>query len=114
MLTETEFDEIEQRCNAAPEGPWMVELNEDFSYFVQRHTETAPRISKKFYPSEVAQRLPEFDVTDKNGYVVHNPQMQCDLTDSTINQLNFIAYAREDIPKLIAEVKELKKNLSAK
>ena len=114
MLTEAELNEIEQRCDAAPNGPWMVELNEDFSYFVRRHTETAPRISKKFYPNEVAQRLPEFDVTDSNGYVVHNPQMVCDVTESTINQLNFIAYARVDMPKLIDEVKELRKLLSSK
>ncbi len=110
MLTEDELSEIEQRCQAAPEGPWMVTLNENFSFHVRKHAETAPRISPKFYPEEVVRRLAEFDVTDENGFVVHNPQVQCAVADGVLHQLNFIAHARADVPRLLAEIKALRKN----
>ena len=110
-MTENELTEIEQRCHAAPEGPWMVELIEHDTFFVAKHVETAATINPKFYPQEVAQRTAEFDVTDKYGYVIHNPKMQCDLTDGTLAKLNFIAHAREDVPKLVEEIRELREKL---
>ena len=111
LMTENELTEIERRCKATPEGPWLVELVEHDLFFVARHIETAPTINAKFYGKEVAQRTPEFDVTDKCGYVIHNPNMVCDVSDGEIAKLNFIAYAREDVPKLIAEIRELRAKL---
>jgi hypothetical protein len=86
----------------------MVVLDDDFRFEVLRHVEAAVSISQSFYPKEVAQRTAEFDVTDKHGYVVHNPHMQCDLTDEILNKLKFIAHAREDVPKLVAEIRALR------
>lgn len=111
MLTNKQLSEIERRCNAAPEGPWMVELTDIDHFFVVKHIETAPVIDRKFYPAEVAKRTAEFDVLDEHGYVRFNPEMFCDLTDGQIGKLEFIAHAREDMPKLIAEVKELRAKL---
>ncbi len=89
----------------------MVELTEHDTFFVLTHVETAATINPKFYPKEVAQRTAEFDVTDKYGYVIHNPKMQCDLTDGAVAKLEFIAHAREDVPKLLAEIRELRERL---
>ena len=111
MMTERELTEIEQRCGATPEGPWLVELVECDMFVVRKHVETAAAINKKFYPPEVAQRVPEFDVTDRYGYVIHNPKMLCDVSDGLIAKTHFIAHAREDVPKLIAEIRELRVRL---
>lgn len=111
MMTGNELTAIEERCRVAPEGPWLVELVDHDTFFVAKHVETGTTINRKFYPKEVAQRTPEFDVTDKHGYIIHNPKMVCDVSDGAIAKLNFIAYAREDIPKLIAEVRELRQKL---
>lgn len=111
MMTENELTEIEQRCHATPEGPWLVELTDYDNFFVAKHIETTAAINRKFYPEEVAQRTPEFDVLDKHGYVIHNPTMVCEVSDDNIAKLNFIAYSREDVPKLIAEVRELRAKL---
>lgn len=89
----------------------MVELVDHDTFFVAKHVKTAATINPKFYPKEVAQRTPEFDVTDEHGYVIHNPKMVCDVSDGAIAKLNFIAYAREDIPRLIAEVRALREKL---
>lgn len=110
-MTENELSEIEQRCEVTPEGPWLVELIDYDKFFVAKHVETRAAIDKKFYPPEVAQRVPEFDVTDSNGYVIHNPQMVCDVSDGLIAKTNFIAHAREDVPRLLAEVRELRAKL---
>jgi hypothetical protein len=107
-MTEKELTAIERRCQATPEGPWLVELVEHDLFFVAKHIKTAPTINRKFYPNEVAQRTPEFDVTDECGYVIHNPNMVCGVSAGEIAKLNFIAYAREDVPKLIAEIRELR------
>lgn len=111
MMTEAEIAEIEKRCEAALEGPWMVELNEDFSFSVLNHVETAPTISAKFYGDEIARRTSEFDVTDKHGYVIHNPKMNCGISQERIATLNFLAHSREDIPKLLKEVRDLRRQL---
>jgi hypothetical protein len=113
MMTETQLSEIEKRCQATPEGPWLVELQDYDTFFVAKHVETAPTINAKFYGKEIAQRTPEFDVTDKHGYVIHNPDMCCDVSAGMIAKLNFIAYTREDIPKLLAEVRELRAKLES-
>lgn len=112
MLTEKELKEIEQRCQAAPEAPWMVELIEHDTFFILKHVETAATIDAKFYPPEVAQRTAEFDVTDKHGYIIHNPDMICDVSDGECAKLEFIAHSREDVPKLLAEIRELRARLN--
>ncbi len=110
-MTEKELSEIEQRCHATPEGPWLVELTDHDNFFVAKHVETTAAINRKFYPQEVAQRTREFDVLDKHGYVIYNREMVCDVSDGTIAKLNFIAHSREDVPNLIAEVRELRAKL---
>ena len=113
-MTEKELNDIEQRCQATPEGPWLAELTEHDTFFIAKHVETAATINAKFYPPEVAQRTPEFDVTDKHGYVIHNPDMVCDISDGERAKLEFIAHSREDVPKLLAEIRELREKLNIK
>lgn len=110
MLTEQEINEIQNRCNAAPEGPWMVSLNKDHTIDVQRHVETSVTIAKDFFPEEIQKRPAEWDVQDKHDYFI--PTREADVMDGTKNKLNFIAYAREDMPKLLAEIYRLKEEVS--
>lgn len=107
-MTQAELDEIEKRANAATPGPWRIDCrscsNEqsDPSWpetdFLQFHVQGT-------------------DVVPMNGF--HDPidgrkligpkEVRWGRGDYYGRDADFIAHAREDIPKLIARVRELEK-----
>lgn len=109
MLTESEFSEIENRCSAAQRGPWMVKLMEHKLICVGTHSETAVRVDQKLLSEEVRQQVDEWDVKDDHGFIRPCPQVES-MTKSIQSTLEFIAYSRTDVPKLLEEIKRLKRN----
>ena len=88
MMTEDELKEIEERANAAKPGPWKW-----------NHLDDRDRTCLE-YGSD------KFDVISHGytsyGYIDYSSYLDIDKSDAT-----FIEHAREDIPKLIAEVRRL-------
>jgi hypothetical protein len=86
-ITTEELNVIEQRCNAATPGPWV-------SYVEGR------------------------DHTSGESFILRglegNLEEDLYLTGATVADQDFIANARQDIPRLIREVKRLKSLLNAK
>ena len=87
-MTEYEIKEIEDRCNLASRGPWI-------SLIEGRDIESA----NSFIMTGIADG--EDIWSDKRGEDIY-------LTGATTADQDFIAHARQDIPKLIAEIKRLK------
>src|SRR5260370_30287915 len=107
MITEAELLEIENRCNAAQSGPWMVGYSEHREFVVITHIVPAVRVIPELLPTEMRQRISEWDVQDAHGYVQPCPEAGMDReTEST---LRFIAYSRTDVPKLLEEIRRLRR-----
>lgn len=86
-MTENELKEIEDRCKLASPGPWK-------SLIEGRDIESAD--------SFIMTGIAEEDIwSEKRGADIY-------LTGATIADQDFIAHARQDIPKLISEIKLLK------
>ena len=82
MLTEIELIEIENRLNKSQNGPW------------------------KAYIEGVDQESgSSFIMTGTDG----NRQVDIEMIGATIADYDFIANAKQDIPKLINEIRQLKK-----
>ncbi len=87
-MTEEELIEIENRCKAATEGAWK-------SYVEGRDHESGD----SFIMTGV----------DKGENIWSSSRQQdIYLSGATVADQDFIAHAREDIPKLLAEIKRLK------
>lgn len=87
-LTEQELDAIESRCSLATPAPWT-------SYWEGRDGES--------FASFIMQHL---DGQQRDLYLTfdYSPKSQArDLADQ-----DFIAHAREDLPRVLAEVRRLK------
>ena len=78
-MTESELNEIDNRCNKATKGPWksMIEGRDHSSG-------------------------DSFIMTAGEDIYISNPLLD--------NNQDFIANARQDIPKLIAEIRKLREN----
>ncbi len=81
MITEEELIQIEQRANLAQAGPWKA-------YIEGRDHESGS----------------DFIMTGTEGSRGEDIEM----TGATDFDYDFIANARQDIPRLIAEIRELK------
>ena len=84
MLTEKELFEIESRANQTQNGPWKA-------YIEGRDHESGSN----------------FIMTGND----ENRGEDIEMSGATIADYEFIANAKQDIPKLIAEIRELKKKL---
>ena len=84
MLTEKELEEIEKRANQTQNGPWKA-------YIEDRDHESG----SNFIMTGLAENRGE----------------DIEMFGATIADYDFIANAKQDIPKLIAEIRELKKKL---
>ena len=82
VLTDEELDAIEARCEAASAGPWvsMVEGRD--------HTSGSSFIRT--------------GAVDDRGENI-------ELTGATVSDQDFIAHARQDVPRLLAEVRRLRR-----
>lgn len=85
-MTSEELREIEQRCEAASEGPWRYEVDEKPGVVTWEHVR-GPR------PFALHQST-------------NHPQDSRDLA--------FIAHARTDVPRLVAEVRRLQAELEGR
>ena len=87
-MTDNEIKEIEDRCNHTTPGPWT-------SLIEGRDFESGS--------SFIMTGIPDGENiwSDKRGEDIY-------LTGATTADQDFIAHARQDIPKLIAEIKRLK------
>jgi hypothetical protein len=84
MLTEKELEEIETRANQTQNGPWKA-------YIEGRDHESG----SNFIMTGVGENRGE----------------DIEMFGAKIADYDFIANAKQDIPKLIAEIRELKKKL---
>jgi len=80
-MTDSELNEIEQRCNKATLGPWK-------SYIEGRDHDSGE----------------SFIETGGENIYLNNPLFD--------NNQDFIAHSRQDIPKLIEEIRKLKSEIS--
>src|SRR5436190_23627702 len=75
MLTVAELNEIENRCNAAQRGPWMVAIGKHIRIVIATHDESVVRILPELLPPEKGQRVGESNIYDDNGYVISCPEV---------------------------------------
>ena len=83
-LTDGDLDRIERRCNAATKGPWES--------FVE---------GRDF--------LGGSDFIRTGGLDADSPDIE--LIGATVEDQDFIAHARQDVPQLLEEVRRLKRIL---
>jgi hypothetical protein len=83
-LTDGDLDRIERRCNAATKGPWES--------FV-----------------EGRDHLGGNDFIRTGGMDSESPDIE--LLGATVDDQDFIAHARQDVPRLLEEVRGLKRIL---
>ena len=84
ILTDQELKEISDRCSKATNGPWIS------------YVEGRDHVSGS-----------NFIMTGLDD----NRGEDIELFGATIDDQDFIAHARQDIPKLLAEIESLKKQL---
>jgi hypothetical protein len=84
MITEQELNDIEQRCSMAQSIPWKA-------YIEGRDHESGSNIIKT-------------GESDKRGE-------DLEILGATDADLDFIAHARQDVPRLIEEIRRLKRFL---
>lgn len=101
-LSERELNDIEERANSATPGPWFVQQLDDREFMTLVAVSTAPDAesddSSKGFQSgrNVALTL------------VQNPLYAAISDELWDENARFIAHAREDIPRLVTEVKRLR------
>lgn len=83
-MTDEELDEIERRCEAARHGPWR-------SYAEGRDHESGSNFI--MVGSDDGARSKDIE-----------------LSGATVEDQDFIAHARQDVPRLLAEVRRLRGN----
>jgi hypothetical protein len=86
-LSSEELDQIEARCAAAVSGPWKS--------FIEGRDHTSG--SSFIMTGSPDQRGPDIE-----------------LSGATSQDQDFIAHAREDVPRLLAEIRRLRQLLSEK
>jgi len=115
-MTRKELDEIERRASAATSGPWQHESFPSGTEYVHMRFASGKRGPAIFGP----------DKSDQDGHVgahmnLYNVPAFRTLTSETEEDLHrekaanaeFIAHAREDVPRLLAEVHALQAKLAA-
>ena len=98
-MTEQELQAIEERASKATPGAWIVEAGE-YS-------------GRDWMIGSVAMFLGASCWDDKCYTVTTNQVHASELEGDAKTDAEFIAYAREDVPALIAEVKRLRAKLDA-
>jgi hypothetical protein len=101
-VTNEELEEIELRCEAATPGPWFVRhLDDDYAMNLTA-VSTTPDTGQ-------GERWPNFDSTTIVAATLVQQPRYVDLADGRWDEnARFIAHARTDIPRLVAEIKRLR------
>ena len=100
-MTEKQLREIEERANAATEGPWECVPRDVFFYKVDGETRLDDR------PILTLEKVASYGHDRFLGADIEGPPEPGRGT-LTVPDAWFIAHARTDIPALIAEVRRLK------
>ncbi|WP_069677315.1 hypothetical protein [Formosa sp. Hel1_33_131] len=91
-MTEEELKEIEERCLSGTKGPWIP--------MIEGITHTC------------GDDFIMIGVKDADDYENLSRGNDLYLSDGNNEDLNFVANAKQDIPKLIAEIRKLKEKLN--
>jgi hypothetical protein len=99
-LSDAELDQIERRADAATPGPWFVRLLDDAMSLVA--VSTQPDTGQ-------GERWPDFEPSTIIAATVVQEPRYVDIEDGRWDEnAHFIARARSDIPRLVAEVRRLR------
>ncbi|MGI5520409.1 hypothetical protein ACQEUX_05595 [Micromonospora sp. CA-259024] len=106
-MTDEELAEIEELANAATPGPWYVrQLDDDFAMSLVAIS-TIP-------DTALGERWPDFDPSEIVAATLVQQPRYVDVADERWDEnARFIASARQDIPRLIAEIRRLRHLLGA-
>ncbi|HEX6682270.1 MAG TPA: hypothetical protein VF062_05720 [Candidatus Limnocylindrales bacterium] len=97
-----ELAEIEERAEAATPGPWYAHFIDDDHFANLVAVSTKPESVRIGHSDTVAATLIQF------------PARYVDIADERWDEnAYFIAHARQDIPRLLAEVRRLRKLLES-
>jgi hypothetical protein len=101
-MREEELEEIEELCSAATPGPWYVRTLDDELAMNLVAVSTAPDSGR-------AERWPDFDHCDiVAATLVQHPRYVDSGDERWDENAAFIAMAREAVPRLVAEVRNLR------
>jgi hypothetical protein len=105
-LSDTELSTIEERAAAATPGPWYTRYLDDDHAANLVAVATTPDAGR-------SERWPHFDADALvAATLVQFPNRYIDCADQRWDEnAQFIAHAREDIPRLIAEIRHLRNRL---
>jgi hypothetical protein len=106
-LTDDELDDAARLCDLVSDGPWFVrQLDDEYA---------ASLVAVVTNPALHEQRWPDFDGADVvAATLVQNPVRYVDVRDGRWDaNANFIASARTLVPRLIDEVRRLRREQSA-
>ncbi|TWJ12860.1 hypothetical protein LX16_3627 [Stackebrandtia albiflava] len=107
-VSEAELDELEELCAAATPGPWFVRVLDDDAAM------NLVAVSTRDGSRSATEPWPQFD----NGEIVAATLVQSpryvDIDDERWDEnAVFIAEAREAVPRLVAEVRRLKRQIES-
>ena len=104
-MTAEELSEIEELARAATPGPWHVrQLDDDFAMSLVAIS-TVP-------DTGTGERWPDFDHRQIVAATLVQQPRYVDVADERWDEnANFIANARQDVPRLIAEIRRLRRLL---
>lgn len=106
-ITDDELAEIEEITAAATPGPWYVrQLDDDWAMSLVA-VSTVPDTGQE-------ERWPDFDHRDVVAATLVQQPRYVDVADERWDEnARFIATARRDVPRLIAEVRRLRRLVAA-
>ena len=101
-LSDVELDEMQQRCDTATAGPWFIRVLDD------AHAMTLYAVSTKPDTNQ-GERWPDFEQwTMVAATLVQEPRYVSIEDERWVENARFIAHARSDVPRLVAEVRRLR------
>ena len=95
-MTSEELDRLEKLCEGATKGPWTQDCQPSGACASKCYNEAV--FSESVYP---------------NIRIADRPRWDCGKSHQTFRDMVFIAASRDAMPKLIAEVRRLQKELAA-
>ncbi|MEV6112975.1 hypothetical protein AB0L59_10705 [Streptomyces sp. NPDC052109] len=106
-LTEEELDELDELAAAATPGPWFVRALDDADAMNLVAVSTVP-------DSGLGERWPGFDHGEIVAATLVQQPRYVDAADERWDEnAHFIAAARESVPRLVAEIRRLRRQLEA-
>jgi hypothetical protein len=109
-LTEDDLIAMGARCEGATPGPWYVRFLDDAHFANLVAVSTLPDSGKGEALSPTSnERVPPIARELVAATLVQNPVHYVDIADARWDEnAAFIAAARQDVPRLIAEVRRLR------